>query len=449
MICKNFFFSLFFLLFFQIGAIYSQNPIIPPGVYMADPSAHVWADGRLYIYGSRDQSPNYFCSFGHDILSTSDLKHWLISKDIFSSVGPNDQVPYSDERLFAPDCQYKNGTYYLYYCLSGTGNIEGVATSESPNGPFVNGVNINMCGHSQIDPCVFKDDDGKFYYIWGQFSAKVAQLKSNMIEIDSSTIHEGVVTEKEHFFHEGAYMVKRKGIYYMVYTDMQRAGVPTCIGYSTSNSPYGPFKYGGIIIDNNRCDPGNWNDHGSLVEFKNKWYVVYHRSTHNSYTMRKVCMEPLTFHADGSIPEVEMTTQGTSGPLPATDTLDAERACLLYGHVYSEKISENNEALVGIMPGDKAAYKYLDFGDGVDSITISVAPGINSGQIGIYLDQLWSPLIGQINIPGNGDATTFTTITVPLQQTPKGVHALILKFFGEGENCFKVDWIRFQAKHEK
>jgi hypothetical protein len=25
------------------------NPIVPPGVYIADPSAHVWDDGRLYV----------------------------------------------------------------------------------------------------------------------------------------------------------------------------------------------------------------------------------------------------------------------------------------------------------------------------------------------------------------------------------------------------------------
>jgi hypothetical protein len=28
----------------------AQNPIVPPGVYIADPSAHVWKDGKMYVY---------------------------------------------------------------------------------------------------------------------------------------------------------------------------------------------------------------------------------------------------------------------------------------------------------------------------------------------------------------------------------------------------------------
>ena len=34
---------------------FSQNPILPAGVYMADPAAHAWDDGRLYIYASVDE----------------------------------------------------------------------------------------------------------------------------------------------------------------------------------------------------------------------------------------------------------------------------------------------------------------------------------------------------------------------------------------------------------
>lgn len=27
--------------------LFTQNPIFPPGVYIADPSAHVWKDGKI------------------------------------------------------------------------------------------------------------------------------------------------------------------------------------------------------------------------------------------------------------------------------------------------------------------------------------------------------------------------------------------------------------------
>jgi arabinoxylan arabinofuranohydrolase len=62
---------------------YQQNPIVPPGVYIADPSAHVWSDGKLYIYGSRDESPEYYCSWKYHVLSTSDLKTWTLHENTF------------------------------------------------------------------------------------------------------------------------------------------------------------------------------------------------------------------------------------------------------------------------------------------------------------------------------------------------------------------------------
>lgn len=422
----------------------SQNPIVPPGVYIADPSAHVWQDGKLYVYGSRDESPDYYCSWNYNVLSTSDLKTWTIHENTFASKGPGDQVPYSDSYLYAPDAQYKSGTYYLYYCLASRDKTEGVATSSSPTGPFKNGTNIRTGGINQIDPCVFIDDDGQAYYIWGQFTAKMAKLKLNMMEIDSTTIRDGIVTEKEHRFHEGGYMVKRNGIYYFVYAGLSIQGFASCICYATSLSPWGPFKYGGVIINNDHSDPKNWNNHGSLVEFKGQWYVFYHRATHGSYTMRKACVEPIIFNEDGSINEVEMTTQGASGPLDARLEMDAERACLLHGNVRIEAVETNNEALTGIRGGDKAAYKYLDFGTGIKSVTFRVLPGAEEGSIQVSVGSPFAFGSGaSVRVPGNGDGKTWTSITVPVSNAA-GVNAVWLTFNTKGENTFKIDWFKFE-----
>lgn len=434
----------FIVLIFLIASYaIAQNPIVPPGVYIADPSAHEWNDGKMYVYGSRDESPDYYCSWSHHVLSSSDLKTWIIHENAFASKGPGDQVSYSDDILYAPDCNFRDGKYYLYYCLANNTNTEGVAISSSPSGPFTNGKAIYLNGINQIDPCVFIDDDGQGYYIWGQFTAKMAKLKPNMTEIDTSTITDNVVTEKEHFFHEGGYMVKRNGIYYFVYAHMGRAGRPTCIGYATSKSPMGPFKYGGVIIDNDHCDPGCWNNHGSIAEFNGKWYVFYHRSTHNSATMRKACVEPISFNEDGSINEVEMTTQGASGPLNALNTMDAERACLLYGNVRIQAFTSDNEELTGIRNYDKAAYKYIDFGEGVTSLTARVAPGTKPGKIDIALGDSWGKSIGTLDIPGNGDSKTWTTLTCKVKN-PKGVNAVWLRFYGDGEDLFRLDWFKFE-----
>ena len=54
--------------------------------------------------------------------------------------------------------------------------------------------------------------------------------------------------------------------------------------------------------------------------------------------MRKACVEPIYFNEDGSIDEVEMTSQGAGPPLNATEKIDAERACLLFGRITSYNV---------------------------------------------------------------------------------------------------------------
>jgi beta-xylosidase len=437
---RHLLFSFILLIIFSIT--HAQNPIVPAGVYIADPSAHVWKDGKIYIYGSNDESVKYYCSWTHHVLSSSDLLHWDLARDVFSYKGKNDQVPYNDELLFAPDVQYKDGIYYMYYCQPSGTEAEGVATSKSPLGPFVNGKRMNTNGISEIDPCVFMDDDGQAYYIWGQFSAKVARLKPNMTELDLSTIKDSVITEKEHFFHEGGYMVKRNGLYYFIYAHMGRSNRPTCIGYATAKSPFGPFKYGGVIIDNDNCDPSNWNNHGSIVEFKGKWYVFYHRATHNSNMMRKACVEPITFNADGSINEVEMTTQGAGSPLKATSVIEAEQACLLFGNTYIDLYEKGKEELTAIKNNDNAAYKYINFEAGVDSFVVRIAPGKKGGTLHVSLDQPWHQPIGTINVPAATGDKKWITLSCPVKPT-QGVHAVWLKFYGKDTDLFDVDWFKF------
>lgn len=428
---------------FVILAANAQNPIVPPGVYIADPSAHVWPDGKLYVYGSRDESPNYYCSWSYRVLFTSDLKTWNLSSQSFASKAAGDEVPYSDAFLYAPDAQYRNGLYYLYYCLADGKHTEGVATGTSPLGPFKNGTDIALKNKGGIDPCVFIDDDGQAYMIWGQFSAKMAKLKRDMKTLDESTIKDSVITQKEHHFHEGSYMIKRNGIYYLLYADISRADMPTCIGYATSSSPMGPFTYRGVIVDNSHCDPANWNNHGSLVKYGEQWYVFYHRATNGCNTMRKACVEPIKFNKDGSISEVEMTSQGAGGPLDAYNTIDAAKACLMMGNIRIQTYSLTNEVLGGIKQGNKAAYKYLDFDEGADSITMRIAPGKKPCTIEVMYDDAWGSTAAMVDVPAATAEGQWIEITTKVK-TKKGVHAVWFQFFeGSEEELCKVDEFRF------
>ncbi|HEX8659144.1 MAG TPA: family 43 glycosylhydrolase [Hymenobacter sp.] len=448
------------LLMGSLQPVLAQNPIVPPGIYIADPSAHVWKDGKLYVYGSTDENPSVYCSKRYEVLSSTDLKAWQRSGQSFASQGAHDQVPYNDALLWAPDVQYRNGKYYLYYCQFDPKNTEGVAESTSPTGPFTKSTPLYTKGINQIDPCVFIDDDGQAYYIWGQLNAKVAKLKPNMREIDTTTIRENVVTQQAHHFHEGAYMLKRKGLYYLIYADVSRANRPTCLGYSTSRSPFGPFTYQGVIVDNDHSDPVVWNNHGSLVEFKGQWYVFYHRSTHGSVSMRKTCLEPIRFRPDGTIPEVEMTSQGAAGPLDAFAELDAARACLLLGNVRIQATAADNEVLGELRSGDKAGFKYLNFGAGADSVSFRVAPGSKPCRINLFVNDIWSTPIGSVDVPAK-KAEKWVTVKAAVH-VPAGTHALWLSFTDPAatgmfdlplpntrpgtEELFQVDALRFYAK---
>lgn len=429
-------------LFTQISIFcWAQNPITPPGVYTADPSARVIPDGRLYLYVSVDENPRYYCSHRYVVLSTSDLLNWKIHQGAFASAGPEDKVPYSDAYLYAPDGIFWKGKYYLFYCLSGGGEDEGVALSHSPVGPFSEAKPI--AGISQIDPCIFIDDDGQPYLIWGQFNCQIARLRPDLrsVDIDSLKI---IATEKDHYFHEGAFMFKRQGLYYLIYADISRRQTPTCLGYATSTSLFGPFTYRGVIIDNTGCDPLVWNNHGSVVEFKGKWYVFYHRSTHASRSMRKTCLEPIFFTEEGLIPEVEMTSQGAGPPLNAYSRIEAERACQLTGYTRIQYNPETkSEELAGLEHGNMAAYKYLNFGEksGPKQVIFRVAPEKAGGRISLRIDKPWGPNIATCDIP-SGNGRTWINLSFPVKEV-KGIHALWLYFSGGEGQLMKLDWFQF------
>ncbi len=424
-----------------VPALQAQNPISPPGLYLADPSARIFGDGRLYLYASQDERCDYYCSRRYSLLSTADLKSWEVHADVFHSAGPEDEVEGSDALLFAPDAAFINRQYHLYYCMPDPEHSEGVATADSPVGPFIGGRRMELGGYDQIDPAVFIDDDGQTYYLWGQFSLKMARLNPDGRTLDLSTIQDSVLTESEHFFHEGAYLVKRDSLYYLVYADLSRADKPTCIGYATSKSPMGPYTYGGVIVDNRQCNPGNWNNHGSIAEFNGQWYVFYHRSTHGCKKMRKACVEPISFTPEGHIPEVPMTTQGALPPLPARDTLSAARACLLFGEVRVVQSGERSEVLSNFGNGDKAAFKYLKFDAELKQATIRLKQGEKGGQIRLLLDQPWHQEIARFDLPEGHPG--WHTLSVDLSSPAAGERALWLLVYGT-DAVEAIDWVVFE-----
>lgn len=412
-----------------------RNPVLPIELHIPDPEAHVMPNGRVYVYGSWDQEENIFCSKEYRVVSSDNMVDWVDHGRSFDSSKVSwvfdESVPkysgsidwtkptpflkkmiekdtkdgkleipqFPKDMLFAPDAIYSNGKYYLYFCMAD--NSEGVAVSDRPEGPFVNAVQL-PCGG--IDPAIFIDDDGQGYFYWGQFSAHVAKLKSNMIEFEEGSIKENIVTEEEHYFHEGSSMRKRGETYYFVYSCMER-GKPTSLGYAISKSPLGPFEYKGVIVDNDGCDPQSWNNHGSIEEVNGQWYVFYHRSSQNRQQKRRLCIEPIFFNEDGTIQEVKMTSQGAGRPFDISEKIEAHRACQLSGSVYIAPLEDGNEGLKGIKDGDEAVYRYVQWSKDSSEVFIKAT---GTGEVLIYLDDEKTASGSMILEDGNVKSSTFS-----------------------------------------
>jgi len=142
----------------------------------------------------------------------------------------------------------------------------------------------------------------------------------------------------EHEFFEAPSMRKRGDTYYFIYSSI----VMHELCYATSKYPTKGFVYGGVVSSN--CDmhihsykparkPMYYgsNNHGSMVEIKNRWYIFYHRHTDGTNFSRQGCAEPIEFREDGSIIQPEMTSCGLNGgPLAGRGEYAAYLACNLF-----------------------------------------------------------------------------------------------------------------------
>lgn len=409
---------------------FAHNPILPEHIFVPDVEAHVWNDGRIYLYGSFDiKGQMSFCSPVHHVYSSDDLIHWVDHGVVFSL---EDSTWAKDcGALYAPDCAYRDGWYYLYYCVP-DGRC-GVAKSQSPTGPFVDVGQIE--GVWGIDPAVLIDDDGQAYLYWGQLTwCHAAKLKENMVEIEQDTICTPL-TVQEHEFHEGSSVKKINGKYYYLFADTHRHGKPdtpdgrpSCLGYAVSDHPLHGFQYGGVIIDNFGCDPGVWNNHGSMEQFHGQWYVFYQRSTYGSEYSRHVCIEPIYIDEDGKIREVKQTSSGVGVAIKATERIHASLACRLRGHVRIAGDPEDAYDLVlaEIANGDSATYRYLDF-DGEDTFTIRMRADANC-RVELYLDGAYH---ADFKLPASEQSMT-KTVKIP---AITGKHTLTLSWYGNFETA--------------
>ncbi|NIJ46540.1 hypothetical protein FHR24_003029 [Wenyingzhuangia heitensis] len=225
------------------------NPFVKH-IRTADPDAHVWKDGKLWVYTSQDHVPDstlitapwhvYNKMDGYHVFSTENMIDWTDHGEILHSKNVEWGLK-EGGFMWAPGGAYKNGIYYLYFPHMDKENKfrTGVATSKFPQGPFVAEPNF-IEGTSGIDPMCFIDDDGQAYLYFGRMM--VAKLSDDMLTLAEKPKRINAGNEK---IMEGAFMHKRNGKYYYSYTNHKEEinhGF-----YSIGDNPYGPFEYKGPV----------------------------------------------------------------------------------------------------------------------------------------------------------------------------------------------------------
>lgn len=147
------------------------NPVFEP--ILADPT--VVRDPQsnyFYAYGTQDDWGDGQGSRLIPILRSANLVDWEVVGQAFSSK-PQWKT---NGGLWAPDVNYVNGKYYLYYAYSTWGDSNpgiGVATAEKPTGPFLDHGKLFTSEEvgvpNSIDAFYFEENGAK-YLFWGSFS---------------------------------------------------------------------------------------------------------------------------------------------------------------------------------------------------------------------------------------------------------------------------------------
>lgn len=130
-----------FVFVFMVGACFSQgkaqtksavsykNPVVD--IAMPDPTVIKAADGYFYMYAT-ESTRNV------PIMKSKDLVQWTYCNTAFT----NKTRPRFEPKagIWAPDINYINNKYVLYYAMSVWGGEQtcgiGVATTDSPQGPL-------------------------------------------------------------------------------------------------------------------------------------------------------------------------------------------------------------------------------------------------------------------------------------------------------------------------
>ncbi|MBN2440688.1 MAG: family 43 glycosylhydrolase [Spirochaetales bacterium] len=420
---------------------FADNPLITTDYY-ADPSCRVF-NGTMYVYGSHDiDDPDWYKMRDYHVWSSTNGVKWT---DHGVALDKND-VPWVDQSqdtMWAPDCVYKNGTYYFYFPVvaNGGGRRIGVATASNPEGPFNPQPNY-MANVNGIDPCIYFADNGDAYMYWSMTSTVwVARLNSNMLSLATSPTAVSIQGVPSFNLIEGPWVHEYNNTIYLS-VPISLTGGPEVMDYATGTSPTGPFTYRGRIFDPNV----NWTIHGSIVNFNDHWYAFYHDDAlSGSDHGRCWRAEEFQYNANGTIPKLSKTLRGI-GTANAYDQIQVDRYNTASSGIQSQSVGggEPRGWYIGnISNGSWIQYNNVDFTNtSPGTISARVASQSGGGSIEVRLNSTTGTLLGTISVPATGGSQTWRTVTTDMGNTTTGTQNLYLVFRTGG---FNVNWIQFEG----
>ncbi|KAL7936140.1 carbohydrate-binding module family 6 protein [Trichoderma chlorosporum] len=419
------------------GAVRADNPIVQT-IYTADPAPIVY-NNRLYCFTDHDlPNSSFFNMTDWRLFSTADMVNWqdhgvVMSLKTFSWASAN---------AWAGQVINRNNKFYYYAPMThgATGAYAiGVGVSDNITGPYVDALGHPLVENNEIDPTVFIDDDGQAYLYWANPDLWYVKLNQDMISYSGSPAQIPLTVagfgarqgseNRTTSFEEGPWVYKRNGIYYNVFA------ADCCsedIRYSTSPGPLGPWTF---------------TNHPAVIDFMGNSYFFYHNGAlpGGGGFERSVAVEKFVYNADGSIPQMNMTTTGAPriATLNPYQRQEAELIAWSSG-VSTEVCSEGGLDVCNINNGDYIKVEGVDFGtNGAKSFLARVASATSGGSIQLHLGSVSGKQIGSCTVPSTGGWQTWTTVTCSVSGVI-GVQDLFFVYSGSGTGfLFNVNWWQF------